>query len=210
MTTAFGAKTPQYTTVLELDRKVRDFPVPWRLRIKCGLAVESEPTKVVHIQRWFVMSCKESSESRSSIACLPSSIAAAPSNELPDVDLCVHTALLNLHRPYFAQALNELPHDLLRHRYGPSVMAIYRSAWRLIEGLRETHKKAPQVVERLGLPWSQSLSAAVCFHSLHVLNDTDAYMRRLSCVFWSREHRLPRWHPRRCTSWTVSANSLSK
>lgn len=167
MTTAFGAKTPQYTTVLELDRKIRDFPVPWRLRIKCGLAVESEPPKVVHIQRWFVMSCKESSESRSTIVCLALSTSGILESAF-DVDICVHTALLNLHRPYFAQALNELPNDLLRHRYGPSVMAIYRSAWRLIEGLRETHKKAPQVVERLSLPWSQSLSAAVSLQHFHV------------------------------------------
>ncbi|KAJ3547759.1 hypothetical protein NM688_g5369 [Phlebia brevispora] len=130
MTTAFGAKTPPYSTVLELDRKIRDFPVPWRLRIKCGMNEESEPTKAIFMQRWFVMSCKEAT-------------------------------LLNLHRSYFAQALNEMPQDLLRHRYGPSVMAIYRSAWRLIEGLRETHKRVPAVMERLGLPWSQSLSAAI-------------------------------------------------
>ncbi len=62
MTTAFGAKTPQYTTVLELDRKIRDFPAPWRLRIKCGLMEEYEPTKAVHMQRWFVMACKEASK----------------------------------------------------------------------------------------------------------------------------------------------------
>lgn len=76
-------------------------------------------------------------------------------------------ALLNLHRPYFAQALNEMPQDLLRHRYGPSVMAIYRSAWRLIEGVKETHKRVPLVMERLGLPWSQSLSAGVSGSSVN-------------------------------------------
>lgn len=62
MTTAFGAKIPQYSTVLDLDRKIRDFPVPWRLRIKCGLGEGGEPTKAVHMQRWFVMSCKEASK----------------------------------------------------------------------------------------------------------------------------------------------------
>ena len=68
MTTAFGAKVPPYSTVLDLDRKVRDFPVPWRLRIKCGLTEDSEPTKATHMQRWFVMSCKEASRSCAAVS----------------------------------------------------------------------------------------------------------------------------------------------
>ena len=70
-------------------------------------------------------------------------------------------ALLNLHRAYFAQALKEQPQDLLRHRYGPSVMATYRSAWRLIEGLKEACKFVAPVLGRTRLAWSQCLSAAV-------------------------------------------------
>lgn len=74
----------------------------------------------------------------------------------------VATALLNLHRPYFAQALNDGPQDLLKHRYAPSVLAIYRSAWRIIEALRMTQERVPFVTERWGMPWSLSMSAAVC------------------------------------------------
>ena len=62
ITTVFGSKPPQYSTILTFDRKIRDFPVPWTLRIKCGLPEEREPTKAIHMQRWFVMSCKESSK----------------------------------------------------------------------------------------------------------------------------------------------------
>lgn len=62
MTTAFGAKAPQYSTVLELDRRIRDFPTPWRFRVKCAIQEDEEPGKAVHMQRWFVMSCKEISE----------------------------------------------------------------------------------------------------------------------------------------------------
>ncbi|KAK7695142.1 hypothetical protein QCA50_002332 [Cerrena zonata] len=129
MSTAFGCKIPPYTTVIDLDRKVRDFPIPWRLRVKCGLEDEYQ-TPSVRLQRWHVMASKE-------------------------------CTLLNLHRPYFAQALNEQPQDLLRHRYGPSVMAIYRSGWRLIEGLRETFKWVPEVLSRVSFPWSQALSGAI-------------------------------------------------
>ena len=69
--------------------------------------------------------------------------------------------MLNLHRPYFAQALSSMPHDLLKHRYGPSVIAIYRAAWRLIEGLIATHKNYPLITERLSYPWSHALSGGV-------------------------------------------------
>jgi len=68
--------------------------------------------------------------------------------------------LLNLHRPYFAQALQESPADLHRHRYLPSVVATYRSAWRLSRGLAVTWRAVPAILARLLLPWSNALSAA--------------------------------------------------
>ncbi|KAI9444607.1 hypothetical protein H4582DRAFT_2070341 [Lactarius indigo] len=52
-------------------------------------------------------------------------------------------ALLNIHRAYFAQALRENPLDPLRHRYGLSVMALYRSAFRLVEGCSKTCQACP-------------------------------------------------------------------
>ncbi|TCD62867.1 hypothetical protein EIP91_006273 [Steccherinum ochraceum] len=130
MNQAFAAKTPHYSTVLDLDRQVRDFPIPWRMRIKCGYPEDIPPTNAIRVQRWFCMACKEST-------------------------------LLNLHRAYFAQALKEQPSDLLRHRYGPSVMATYRSAWRIIEGLKEACKTVAPILARTRLPWSQCLSAAI-------------------------------------------------
>lgn len=70
-------------------------------------------------------------------------------------------ALLNLHRGYFAQALQEMPADLHRHRYLPSVVAVYRSAWRLIHGLAMTWVVIPKFLARVNLAWSHGLSAAV-------------------------------------------------
>lgn len=63
MNQAFGAKTPHYSTVLDLDRQIRDFPIPWRMRIKCGYPEEVVPTNSVKLQRWFGMASKESSAS---------------------------------------------------------------------------------------------------------------------------------------------------
>ena len=71
------------------------------------------------------------------------------------------TALLNLHRPYFAQALNDSPQDILKHRYAPSVLAIYRSAWRILNAVQSAHRTAPGITARISLPWSHSLACAV-------------------------------------------------
>jgi hypothetical protein len=41
-------------------------------------------------------------------------------------------------------------------------MATYRSAWRLIEGLKQPSRKTPNLLSRYSLAWSQALSATVC------------------------------------------------
>jgi len=69
---------------------------------------------------------------------------------------------MNLHRAYFAKALQDTtPHDPQQHRYLPSVVASFRSAWRLIYGLEIAWNRAPGILSRVHLPWSQGLSAAV-------------------------------------------------
>ncbi|KAG2066960.1 hypothetical protein BDR04DRAFT_1105799 [Suillus decipiens] len=131
MVNAFGAKTPTYSTILELDRKIRDFPVPPLLQPRCNA---NEPlTKAAileQVQTSLVLTNKE-------------------------------TTLLNIHRRYFTQALEDQPNDLLKHKYGPSVMAMYRSAWRVIESHSHAARKIPQAIERLSLFWSHALSAAI-------------------------------------------------
>ncbi|KAF6761160.1 fungal-specific transcription factor domain-containing protein [Ephemerocybe angulata] len=71
------------------------------------------------------------------------------------------TVLLNLHRAYFAQALADNPSDIQHHRYLPSVVAIYRASWRLIDGLQLAWANFPHILARIHLPWSQALSAAI-------------------------------------------------
>jgi hypothetical protein len=77
--------------------------------------------------------------------------------------------LLNLHRAYFAQALHDSPNDIQRHRYLPSVVAIYRASWRLIHGLQLAWANVPQIMARIHLPWSQALSAAVSVFPIFVV-----------------------------------------
>jgi len=120
---------PPYCTILDLDRKIRDFPVPLHLRPK---SKDYENSPILHVQRWMVLGAKEST-------------------------------LLNLHRCYFARALQDQPADLLKHKYAPSVMATYRSAWRLIQSLTRTVTIAgvDHILHRHNLSWSHALSAAI-------------------------------------------------
>jgi hypothetical protein len=168
MATAFSPKLPKYSIILSLDRKVRDFPVPtpWRPSCETTDAMQLE----VCMKRWLVLSVKESS--------------AFVCPLLLNGCLNISTALLNLHRAYFAQALRENPGDLARHHYIPSVMAIYRSAWRLIEGLRLAWSQTPHPLTRTSLPWSQALSAAVGFTTVvpFFAFQTNLF-NRLSCAF---------------------------
>ncbi|EIW87438.1 hypothetical protein CONPUDRAFT_45173, partial [Coniophora puteana RWD-64-598 SS2] len=129
MTTAFSGTPPTYATILELDRKVRDFPVPPHLRPRCEGDVLANGLPM-HLQRHFILAYKEA-------------------------------ALLNLHRTYFAQALKDKPNDPLKHKYGPSVMAAYRSAWRMIVCQAHSIKTVPKIMERMGIFWSQAFSAAI-------------------------------------------------
>ncbi|KAG1783395.1 hypothetical protein EV702DRAFT_1176541 [Suillus placidus] len=131
MVNAFGAKTPTYSTILELDRKIRDFSVPPHLQPRCDKNETLTQAAILEqVQTYFLLTNKE-------------------------------TTLLNIHRRYFTQALEEQPNDLLKHKYGPSVMAIYRSAWRVIESHSHAARRIPQVIERLSLFWSHALSAAI-------------------------------------------------
>ncbi|KAK0209213.1 fungal-specific transcription factor domain-containing protein [Desarmillaria ectypa] len=129
MGAAFGVKVPAYTVILDLDRKIRDFPVPLRFRPCTNYG--SELLRPIHyMQRWVVLVSKES-------------------------------VLLNLHRVYFAQALQDQPDDLAHHRYLPSVMATYRSAWRIMQSLKMLRTYAPLLSNRVNLAWSNALSAAI-------------------------------------------------
>lgn len=92
-------------------------------------------------------------------------------------------ALLNLHRPYFAAAIRDHSVDPARHKFSPSVLAIYRAANRIIEAGATAVGAIPQsctssvhialrynsqfdyvlstAVFRFSFGWSKVLSSAV-------------------------------------------------
>ena len=63
MTTAFAAKPPSYAKIMELDRRVRDFPIPESLRVRCGTAENPPPTTALVMQRVLGTLLKETSMS---------------------------------------------------------------------------------------------------------------------------------------------------
>ena len=62
MTTAFAAKAPSYAKIMEMDKRVRDFPVPTSLRIQCGEVEMPPPSTALIMQRMFGTLLKETSE----------------------------------------------------------------------------------------------------------------------------------------------------
>ena len=63
---AFGAKSPGYSTILKLDRKIRDFEIPSSLQL--GIPPDTDTSTAnlsLSMQRYMLFCEKETSQSRS-------------------------------------------------------------------------------------------------------------------------------------------------
>ncbi|KAF8159762.1 fungal-specific transcription factor domain-containing protein [Crassisporium funariophilum] len=137
---AFGAKMPTYATVLQLDRKLRAFPVPPVLQV-AGFG-SSEPrqggypdTVMLTLQRHIVLALREMN-------------------------------LLYLHRSFFARAISDHPKDPLGSPYGTSVIAAYRSAGSLVAMMRNLHTQLKEPSERMWFLWTHMFSCAIVLGSI--------------------------------------------
>ncbi|KAF8630741.1 hypothetical protein AX17_005336 [Amanita inopinata Kibby_2008] len=135
---AFGAKMPTYATVLQLDRKMRAFPVPPHLQVTCygSSSSESVPdTVMLTLQRHIVLAIREMN-------------------------------LLYLHRSFFARAISDNPKDPLGSPYGTSVLAAYRSAGSLVALMRNLHTQLREPSERIWFLWTHMFSCAIVLGSI--------------------------------------------
>ncbi|KAF4569974.1 hypothetical protein EYR40_008957 [Pleurotus pulmonarius] len=137
---AFGAKTPTYATILQLDRKFRAFPVPPVLQVAGFGSSESRPggfpqTVMLMLQRHIVLAIRESN-------------------------------LLYLHRSFFARAVSDHPKDPLGSPYGTSVIAAYRSAGSLVALMRNLHTQLKEPSERMWFLWTHMFSCAIVLGSI--------------------------------------------
>jgi hypothetical protein len=137
---AFGAKTPTYATILQLDRKLRAFPVPPILQVAGFGSSEARPggypdTVMLTLQRHIVLAIREMN-------------------------------LLYLHRSFFARAISDHPKDPLGSPYGTSVIAAYRSAGSLVAMMRNLHTQLKEPSERIWFLWTHMFSCAIVLGSI--------------------------------------------
>ncbi|KAH8093729.1 fungal-specific transcription factor domain-containing protein [Cristinia sonorae] len=137
---AFGAKTPTYSTVLQLDRKLRAFPVPQILQIAGFGITESRGTASFEsipliLQRHVVLAVRESH-------------------------------LLYMHRGFYARAISDHPKDPLGSPYGSSFIAAYRSAGSLVALVRNIHSQLKELTERMWFLWTHLFSCSIILGSI--------------------------------------------
>ncbi|THU88687.1 hypothetical protein K435DRAFT_761640 [Dendrothele bispora CBS 962.96] len=137
---AFGAKTPSYATVLQLDRKLRAFTVPSVLQVagfgnSDSRPVDHQESIMLTLQRHIVLAIREMD-------------------------------LLYLHRSFFARAISDHPKDPLGSPYGTSVIAAYRSAGSLVALMRNLHTQLKEPSERLWFLWTHMFSCAIILGSI--------------------------------------------
>ena len=77
------------------------------------------------------------------------------------MSLTGRTALLYVHRCFFAQALADHPDNPMRSQYAPSFLAGYRSACALIGTVREQFNIFPVQIARFWVLWTHAFSSAV-------------------------------------------------
>ncbi|KAK2460473.1 hypothetical protein APHAL10511_007520 [Amanita phalloides] len=120
---AISNPTLNYTVVLELDKRIRDFFVPSPLR--------RGQTKPLFLQK--------------------GSLSAG-----------LEAVLLQLHRTFFIRSLSG-PEEAFnrRHKYAPSVVAVFLSASRMVATIQELFHREPQLTARLSGYWSNAFSSAV-------------------------------------------------
>ncbi|KAF8158548.1 hypothetical protein B0H34DRAFT_783008 [Crassisporium funariophilum] len=122
---AISQPSLEYDTVLDLDKRIRDFSIPTPLRNKDALS--------------------------RSIVMQKASLSTA-----------LEAVLLQLHRQFFTRALSG-PEEAFnrRHKYAPSVVAVFLSASRMIATVQDLYRREPHLAARILGYWSNAFSAAV-------------------------------------------------
>ncbi|KAF6761455.1 hypothetical protein DFP72DRAFT_987681 [Ephemerocybe angulata] len=136
----FSPRTPPYKSLLDLDKKIRAFPIPNHLR---------SPVRITDTTR--------------------SWNSSAPRAMQQYCTICLRESnLLYIHRSYFAQALKQQPDNPLQHAYAASVLAAYRSATRLITSLQSLYAVHPRLTSTVWYFWSGVFSSCIVLGALVV------------------------------------------
>ncbi|KAI6149927.1 fungal-specific transcription factor domain-containing protein [Pisolithus tinctorius] len=131
---------PSYSTILELDRKVRNFPVTEAAEefvVAASGAVPAKPTDrgigmMESMDRFVMSNARE-------------------------------VILLYVHRSYFAKAIIENPANPLNSAYTPSFLAAYRASLTVLHTIKVQYGLHPKLTARFWLIWTFAFSAAIVF-----------------------------------------------
>ncbi|CAL1714732.1 unnamed protein product [Somion occarium] len=134
---AFSPGNMPYTSLIELDRKIRTFPMPSHLQLDL-----------------------QSTNQRSWSMDLPTALQQLGCIFMKE------TNLLYLHRSYFAIAIHDDPVNPLSHSYGASVVATFRSACRMCLAAKGLYLLHPKALSQVWYYWSQLFSACVALAAL--------------------------------------------
>ncbi|KAH7922072.1 hypothetical protein BV22DRAFT_1037878 [Leucogyrophana mollusca] len=137
------AEAPSYATIMELDRKVREFPIPEPAALIASSASTSTPVGV-----------QEGSLSLSESMGL---FAMSHSREV---------ILLYIHRSFFAQAIIENPVNPLKSPYAPSFLAAYRASSTILRTIQAQFLTHPNLCTRIWAIWTFAFSAAIVFGTI--------------------------------------------
>ncbi|KAK7461295.1 hypothetical protein VKT23_008474 [Stygiomarasmius scandens] len=131
------AEAPTYATIMELDRKVREFPLPE------GFGPDSS--------------------NANNNASPPKDEDMAMSFQRCVMDHIRETVLMYIHRAFFAQALIDHPTNPLKSHYAPSFLAAYRASATILKSIREQFAIWPITCGRFWTMWTFAFTAAVVF-----------------------------------------------
>ncbi|KAI6099373.1 hypothetical protein EV401DRAFT_2093454 [Pisolithus croceorrhizus] len=140
---ALASDPPSYSTILKLDRQVRDFPVPEAAENFAAAACDIVPAKPAD----------------SDIGLMESMIRFVMSNAR-------EILLLYLHRSYFVQAIIENPINPLNSPYTLSFLAAYRASLTILRTVRVQYDLHPKPIARLSPMWTSAFSATVVFGTI--------------------------------------------
>lgn len=151
---AFGARTPTYKLIQDLDKKVRNWYIPPSLQVpgfgssKVHSTEIEQPTVQLTMQRYIVFAIREMS------LCFFS---------LDDsmMMLIIFLALFYMHRGFFALALEDSPNDPMGSKYSHSVLASYNSAMSFVNLVESLFNQHPKLTERMWFLFTHVFSCSV-------------------------------------------------
>ena len=144
-----SATTTTHATILKLDQKIRSCAIPLKLKLNPETRATADEMAIL---QYYVAVVSPLSES-----CL---------SRLKSFQLCRESAIMYLHRGFFARAVFEGATDPLQSKFAHSVLSVVNSSRDLLRGFREVLDEHPHLLPRVFGWWGHAFSSAVSLGGL--------------------------------------------